>query len=370
MKKTLIFAIVAILVSVISFMSCKKEDKNDVATPSLDRAPMLVNYADNYVIPAYKAMVADLKSLETAANTFTTTPDNTTLTALRSAFEKAYTTWQKVDVVGFGPAEDVSLRMYMNTYPVTVTKVNSNITNGGYDLEQFGNKDAQGFPTIDYLLNGNTNTIDLFTTDAQATARKQYLQAVINKMLQNTEGVSNTWASYRGTFTSATGTDVNGSISKLVNAYVLYYERYVRAGKVGLPVGAMTGVAKPELTEAYYTPSLTNTLLQQAMTATIAFYEGKSFDGTSSGAGMKSYLQAIGTKDANGIAMADVITTKLKQAETRLKTLNTPMKDAVQSRRTEVLALYDEMQQCVPLLKVDMVSAFGISITYTDNDGD
>lgn len=370
MKKTIFIAFTFLLITGVSIVSCKKDKKEDVATPTLDRAPMLVNYADNYVIPAYKVMVSDLKTLQTAANTFTATPDNASLTALRTAFEKAYITWQKADVIGFGPAEDVSLRMYMNTYPLTVTKVNSNITNGGYDLEQFGNKDAQGFPAIDYLLNSNTNTIDLFSTDAQATARKQYLQAVINKMLQKTEDVSNAWASYRGTFTSATSTDVNGSISRLVNAYVLYYERFLRSGKVGLPVGAMTGVAKPELTEAYYTPSLTNTLAQQAMAATIAFYEGKSFDGASSGAGMKSYLQAIGTKDANGIAMADVITTKLKQAETKLNALSTPLKEAVQTKRPEVLAIYDDMQQCVPLLKVDMVSAFGISITYTDNDGD
>jgi uncharacterized protein len=322
------------------------------------------------VIPAYKAMVTDLKSLQTATNTFVAAPDAATLASLRTAFEKAYITWQKVDVIGFGPAEDVSLRMYVNTYPVTVTKVNSNILNGGYDLEQFGNKDAQGFPAIDYLLNGNANTIDLFTTDAQATARKQYLQAVVNKMLQKTEGVSNAWTSYRGTFVGATGTDVNGGLSEITNAYVLYYERYLRSGKVGLPVGAMTGVAKPELTEAYYTPSLANALAQQAMATMIAFYEGKSFDGTTSGAGMKSYLQAIGTKDANGTPMADAILAMLQQAETKLKALNTPMKDAVQTKRPEVLAIYDDMQQCVPLLKVDMVSAFGISITYTDNDGD
>ncbi|MFN4248629.1 MAG: imelysin family protein [Flavipsychrobacter sp.] len=370
MKKTLVFAAVSVLVSVFSFMSCKKDDNNTVAEPGLDRAPMLTNYADNYIIPAYAAMVKDLKGLKAKTDAFVANPDAATLSELKSSFEAAYITWQKTDVLEFGPAEDVSLRMYMNTYPVTITKVNGNITNGGYDLEQFGNKDAQGFPAIDYLLNGNANTIELFTTDAQSAARKQYLQAVVNKMLQKTEGVSNTWASYRNTFVAATGTDVNGGLSKMVNAYVLYFERYLRSGKVGLPVGAMTGVAKPELTEAYYTPQLSNVLSQYAMAAAIAFYEGKNYDGTGSGASMKTYLASIGTKDDNGTAMADLITTKLKQAETRLKALNTPIKDAVISKRPEVLTIYDDMQQCVPLLKVDMVSAFGISITYTDNDGD
>ncbi len=370
MKKTLVFVAVALLVSVFSFVSCKKDGNKTITEPGLDRAPMLTNYADNYIIPAYAAMVKDLKALKAKTDAFVATPDATRLSELKASFEAAYIAWQKTDVLEFGPAEDVSLRMYMNTYPVTVTKLNSNIANGGYDLEQFGNKDAQGFPAIDYLLNGNANTIELFTTDAQSAARKQYLQAVVNKMLQKTEGVSNTWVSYRNTFVAATGTDVNGGMSKMVNAYVLYFERYLRAGKVGLPVGAMTGVAKPELTEAYYTPQLSNVLSQYAMAAAIAFYEGKSYDGTGSGASMKTYLASIGTKDDNGTAIADLITTKLKQAETRLKALNTPIKDAVISKRPEVLTIYDDMQQCVPLLKVDMVSAFGISITYTDNDGD
>lgn len=370
MKKTLVFIAVALLVSVFSFVSCKKDENKTITEPGLDRAPMLTNYADNYIIPAYAAMVKDLKALKAKTDAFVATPDATTLSELKASFEAAYITWQKTDVLEFGPAEDVSLRMYMNTYPVTVTKLNSNIANGGYDLEQFGNKDAQGFPAVDYLLNGNANTVELFTTDAQSAARKQYLQAVVNKMLQKTEAVSNTWVSYRNTFVAATSTDVNGGLSKMVNAYVLYFERYLRAGKVGLPVGAMTGVAKPELTEAYYTSQLSNVLSQYAMAAAIAFYEGKSYDGTGSGASMKTYLASIGTKDDNGAAIADLITTKLKQAETRLKALNTPIKDAVISKRPEVLTIYDDMQQCVPLLKVDMVSAFGISITYTDNDGD
>ena len=102
----------------------------------------------------------------------------------------------------------------------------------------------------------------------------------------------------------------------------------------------------------------------------MAFYEGRSFDGNAVGSSMKSYLKAIGTKDDNGALMADVITTELTDVDTKLKALQVSLKDAVQNNRPQVLAIYDEAQQVVPLIKVDMVSAFGISITYVDNDGD
>jgi predicted lipoprotein len=113
MKKTLVFAAVSVLVSVFSFMSCKKDDNNTVAEPGLDRAPMLTNYADNYIIPAYAAMVKDLKALKAKTDAFVANPDAATFSELKSSFEAAYITWQKTDVLEFGPAEDVSLRMYM-----------------------------------------------------------------------------------------------------------------------------------------------------------------------------------------------------------------------------------------------------------------
>jgi predicted lipoprotein len=366
-------AVWLLIAAIVALAACGKKPKK-IDDIGLDRKPMLVNYADNYVIPGYTAMANSLTQLKAKADAFVAAADAAKLDELKTACSEAYAVWQKVDMLEFGPAEAVSLRMYMNTYPVTISKVEANITSGSYDLEAFGNKDAQGFPAMDYLLNGlastSAATIAFYTTEANAANRRQYLQAVVNKMLQRIEGVKNNWSTYRGTFVDATGTDVNSSLSKMVNSFVLYYERYYRSGKIGLPVGAMTGVAKPELTESYYAPASSNGYAVTALEHFIKFYEGKSFDGTSTGASMKSYLGSIGTKDNSGQFMADVIVTELGQAETKLKALNTPMRDAVQTKRPEVLAIYDELQQVVPLLKVDMVSAFGISITYTDNDGD
>lgn len=376
MKKTILLGIAGILIAAVTFTACKKEDNNNGGnTPAgLDRKPMLTNYADNYILPAYAAMVEDLTALKTSSDAFVAAPDEPKLVALKAAWQKAYITWQKVDLLEFGPAENVSLRMYINTYPVTVSKLNSNISSGSYDLEQFGNKDAQGFPAIDYLLNGlaanNAGVVNYYTADAQAAARKQYLQAVVNKMLDKVTTVRNEWNSYRNTFVGATGTDVNSGISRMVNSYVLYYERYFRSGKIGLPVGAMTGTAKPDITEAYYTPQLANTLANTAMQSIIAFYEGRSFSGAQGSASMKSYLSNIGTKGDNGELMADLVIKELNEASTALAAINTPLKDAVQNNRTAVLDTYEQIQQVVPLLKVDMVSAFGISITYVDNDGD
>ena len=349
-------------------ISCKKENNNSPAQPGLDRKPMLENYANNYIVPAYADMVQQLTALKTSVQAFTNAPDATKLEAARTAWRNAYITWQKVDLLEFGPAEEMVLRTYMNTYPVTVSKVNANISAGSYNLEEFGNRDALGFPALDYLLNGIS--IDMYTTDAQATQRKQYLLDVATTMLVKVNVVSDAWGAYKNTFVSAPGTDVNSSISQMVNSYVLYYERYLRAGKIGLPVGAMTGVAKADISEAYYSQDLSKELAATALNSVLNFYTGKSYNGTSTGESMKSYLGAIGTKEDNGILIADLIETEMNAASAALSGLNGTLYNNIQNNRTQVLQVYEELQDVVPLLKVDMVSAFSISITYTDNDGD
>ena len=364
MKRILYAAFLAVIVVAGATTSCNKNDDNPSPNDNsgLDRQPMLINYADNYIMPAYADMLSKLQDLKTAIETFNATPTQQSMQSASNAWRTAYMVWQKVDLLEFGPAFDASLRSFINTYPVTLSKLDANITSGSYDLEAFGNKDAQGFPSLDYLLNGIA--LDKYTSDAQAQNRKQYLLAVVNKMIEKVTKVKNDWVAYRNTFVNSTSTDVNSSLSIMVNNFVLYYERYLRGGKIGLPVGAMTGVAKPELVEAYYSQDLSKNLAAEALKNVIAFYKGAT------GESMKTYLAALGTKDDNGVLMADVIETELQQALAAVGNLNGPLATAVQNDRATVLKAYDEIQQVVPLLKVDMVSAFSISITYTDNDGD
>lgn len=68
--------------------------------------------------------------------------------------------------------------------------------------------------------------------------------------------------------------------------------------------------------------------------------------------------------------MADLVMQELNDALASIQSLNGTLQDNIQNNRTAVLNTYEQIQEVVPLLKVDMVSAFSISITYTDNDGD
>lgn len=364
----------SLLLALMLIASCDKKESGTEDNKALDRKALFENYATHYIVPAYQALNADLEALQQAVVTFSASPDAASLNALRASWYTAYLTWQKTDMLEFGPAETQSLRSFLNIYPVTTSKVEQNITSGTYNLETFNNYDAQGFPAIDYLIHGlaadDAAIIAFYTTDANAQARLTYLEAVIAKMKEKVSVVHTEWQSYQTDFINATGTDVEGSLSKMVNAFVLYYERFLRSGKIGYPVGAMTAQPLPTHCEAYYAPEKGKALAAEALKSVIAFYEGKSFDGSQSGKGMKTYLAAIGTKDDAGTLMADVISNELNAALTALSGVNGTIRDGVVNNRSQILDVYDLLQKAVASLKVDMVSAFGISITYVDNDGD
>lgn len=364
----------SLLLALTLIASCDKKGSNTEDTKALDRKALFENYATHYIVPAYQVLNTDLEVLQQAVVTFSANPDAVNLNALRASWYTAYLTWQKTDMLEFGPAETQSLRSFLNIYPVTTSKVEQNITSGTYNLETFNNYDAQGFPAIDYLIHGlaadDAAIIAYYTTETNAQARLTYLKAVVAKMKEKVNAVHTEWQSYQTDFINATGTDVEGSLSKMVNAFVLYYERFLRSGKIGYPVGAMTAQPLPTHCEAYYAPENGKALAAEALKSVIAFYEGKSFDGSQSGKGMKTYLAAIGTKDDAGTLMADVISNELNAALSALNGVNGTIRDGVVNNRSQVLGVYDLLQKAVASLKVDMVSAFGISITYVDNDGD
>ncbi len=355
--------------------SCKKTTENPGnSTDNFDRGALLSNYTEGYIIPAYNNMENKISDLQSKVALFASSPDSASLSAVRLAWRSAYITWQGVDLLEFGPDESISLRSYFNIYPTTPSKINANITSGGYNLEEFGNKDAQGFPALDYLLNGIAGTdseiLSYYTTDAEAAKRKQYMKDIADKMLSKINAVKIAWETYKTDFVNNTATDANSSISIMTNAFVLYYERYLRAGKVGLPVGALTGVATPEITESFYTPDLCNELAIEALNSIEKFYTGTGYNNATDGLGYKDYLTTIGTKDNSNVLIADIISSELAEAKSTLSTFSPNLKQGITSDRTAVLNIYQQLQDVVPLLKVDLISALGISITYTDNDGD
>ena len=150
MKKAyLIFGLIALIG--ILLVGCS-DDEGGVASDSFDRKAMLVNWADNIIVPGYESYVSTLEILNEEAKAFTVTPTMENLTSLREAWLNANLAWQKVGMFEIGKAEAITLINYTNIYPTNTGDLINTIESGDYDLTSVNKQDEQGFPAIEYLI--------------------------------------------------------------------------------------------------------------------------------------------------------------------------------------------------------------------------
>jgi len=177
---------------------------------------------------------------------------------------------------------------------------------------------------------------------------------------------------YRDTYVSKTSMDMYSSTSLMVNGVVFYYERYLRSGKFGIPSGAMVnGTLLPASVEAYYKKDIGLTLAKTAHQAFVDFFNGKNVKTGVESYSLNTYLNSIGAQDATTkVLLSTTINNQFKVVLSKLNLLHEDLSNEVQTNNDGMIAVYNEMQQAVKMLKVDMSSAMSVTITYTDNDGD
>jgi predicted lipoprotein len=376
MDKKIMHLVVGLLFILTGCSSSKKDDLKP--EHGFDRKAMLTNFADNIIKPSYDSFKQSFDLMKTKSEDFLNAPSVTGLQEFRSAWKDAYIEWQKVELFEVGPAEEEMLRTHFNIYPFNAAKAESNITSGVYNLDEAGQISAQGFPAIDYFLNGtgedDAAILAWFNDPTKGANRKKYLRDVVGKMSDKLQAVVSEWnGSYRNTFINNVGTDVASSTGKLVNAYILHYERFVRSGKVGIPAGIMGSSLispAPEKVEAFYQRDLSKELALTAQQAVLDFYRGKSFNSTSTGPSFKTYFAALGSKGLDGRLLADILDDQFGKAMLKLNDTQADFYKQIQTDRSKMVSVFEEMQLAVRYLKLDMTSAMGISISYTDNDGD
>ncbi len=342
-----------------------------------DRKAMLTNMADNIILPSYANFKTKFDLMLAKSNAFTAKPDKATLTDFRQAWVDTYVDWQKIELFDVGPAEQYTLRNFMNIYPANTAGIEEYIASGTGTFEVPASYPKQGFPALDYLINGLGTTDDAilarYTTAADAAKRIAYLNRLTTQMNSVFNTVYSAWnTGYRDTFINCTALNAGCSTSKLVNGYVLNYERFIRSGKFGIPSGAMTnGAISAETVEAFYKKNISLTLAKTAHQASVDFFNGKSVKTGEQGPGFRTYLNSLGAKDSStGTLLTDIINKQFDAVSQQLNTLKPNLYEEVKTNNTAMVQTFTQMQKIIRMLKVDMTTAMSITITYTDNDGD
>ena len=361
-----------LLCAVLLFSVSCGDDDNDMTPPvdNFDRQAMLINWADNIIIPGYLHFSQKTEVLKTASEIFINTPNQAALNELRNAWEEAYIAWQRVSMFEIGRAEELRLRDNLNIYPTDTSEIRENINTGDYDLTLPSLNDQQGFPALDYMLYGlGANDAAILDTYS-SQAYRDYLTDLTARIDQLTQSVLNNWQnSFRDDFVENDGNSATASVDKLVNDYIFYYEKALRAGKIGIPAGVFSGTTLSSHVEAFYRKDLSKTLFLTALDAVQNFFNGKHFNDAITGESLATYLNFLNTMK-NGSDLTQLINDQFDATRNQAQMLEDNFHQQVETDNAAMLTTYDELQKNVVLLKVDMLQALNINVDFVDTDGD
>lgn len=369
-EKTKLFRFASFILFAVLVFSCSSDSSGDepgAQTDDFDRAEMLVFWADQIIIPAYENYRATLVDLNTAAESLDTVDD---LKTLQEKWRAAYLAWQGVSMFDIGKAESNGIKVFSNTYPTDAEQIELNIGEGSYNLELPSRKAEQGLPALDYLINSRTLSDEQILEQFDAN-RQSYIKALTERLLNLCDQVLEDWTTgdFRSKFIANKGSSSTSSVDKVVNDFLYDFEKYTRAGKVGIPAGVFSSLPIPTASEAYYSGERSKELLLESIKAAKGFFEGDSWIVLGGGPSLKAYLDDLGAQK-DGQNLSELILANFNEAENLTAGLSSDFADQIEADNTKMLALYDVLQKNVVLIKVDAMQAMNIQVDYVDADGD
>ena len=371
MKKFLLFFIAATL------LACSSDNGGDDRTDNFDRTAMMTNLADNLIIPSFENLDGLLDELVLSKDNFVAQPDVASLNELRINYVNAYIAWQRVEMYNIGKAEELGYNFQMNVYPTNVQDITTNISNGNYDLGAVNNNDAVGFPALDYMLYGLASTdagvLVSYTTQLDSSNHLNYLGDLIDRMKELTSTVLTDWkTSYRNEFIGSTENNATSAINMMINDYIFYCEKGLRANKIGIPAGVFSSAPLPDLVEGFYSNIYSKQFASESLRAVKDFFNGVSIvnpSGTT--ASLAGYTDSLESNDpSNEPSLSSAINAQFIVASNQLSAMEDNLSNQVRTDNQAMTLTYDAMQRVVVLLKVDMLQVLNVSVDYVDADGD
>ena len=367
--KSILSFLLLISISVCLFTSCEGDtEPMEIFTDSFDREAMLTGWADEIIIPSLENYMASLQQLSSSTEVFVDAPTDLHLTELRASYIVAYRAWQRVAMYNIGKAEEIGLLNFTNVYPTDVESIDENIITQDYNFSLPSSYDEQGFPALDYMLYGIRDNEEEIIAALSEVGARNYIADLVSNLNRLTEMVLNDWKSdYRTIFISNSGSSATASVDKVVNDFLFYYERYFRAGKIGIPAGVFSGSPIATAVEAPYA-GISKELFVEAFDAVRDFFNGR-VGVDSKVISLDDYLMQISEQNQS-TDIASVINDQWNLTAETLEVLSDNFEIQILEDNSRMLRTYDELQVAVILLKVDMLQALNIQVDFVDADGD
>jgi predicted lipoprotein len=325
------------------------------ATAKEDVGKVLQGLADDVIVPSYVALGSSLQTLEDATTSLCADPSDVALAGARAAWGSAEESYQQTRPVAVGPAEEARLMSDIG-FAARPTVIDDLLASGDpVDAKALADEGsaARGIYASEIALFGEGS--DALTT-AEGARRCAYAASVATLSSQAAEPVVEAWTDGDATKQLVAGLDggPQSSVDELVNTVT---QRLNEIDAMGLrDMAEAKGIDDLD-------PDRLGGPANQQLASRKALMEG--------------IFGAIGDGDTGISALVGAHSTDTRD---RLVAANEKAYDAMADLPGSIAAAFDEpakvdaaskaVQELKVLLSTEVASQLGVTITFSDSDGD
>lgn len=329
---------------------------------AVSKQSMLESIGRSVLAPAYTQLAARAADLSTAADALTSGPTAKSLDRAQDAWRQTLLAWRRTQSYAHGPAEDLGIYPRIQFWPPRRPSIDRVLhadrpIDAGY-LQELG-ANSVGLSTLELLLfdpaRDTAATLAALTGPAGGRQR-QYVRGLAQDLAKQTRTLADAWqgpAGYVTTFGGGGQPQVNLLVNDMLEAIEGGAENRLR---VVLERHAERQF-KSELLEGGPSGTSQQGLLA-LLTGAKAVFQGGG------GVGVDDYLRLLKSPTA-GRAEA-----QFQRAIDAVRLLDGPLEDAIVAHEDLVKRAHEECRLLEIMLKTEVASSLGVTLTFKARDGD
>lgn len=341
---------------------------------AFDRHRMLAHLARQVMLPTYVRFERAAATLHEAAQALCAERTLSHLEATQQAWRQAAILWKRTEAFQLGPTHTfVAAIDYWPARPHLLQRaLQASASMTLARVESLGAR-AKGLPALEYLLfdpqSDAAAVLERFREGPPAASRCAYLVALTAHLAQQAQFVVQLWRPEGLDFVgevaragrgSATYRSVHQAISALVN-HLLQAVETLQNKKIAKPLRGNGRTPWPQAAEAWRS-GYSVAHMVGSLAGAFHLYSGAG--NTPDRIGFDDYLTALGSP------LGRNITQHFESALEAVRAIPSPLHVAVVDQPEKVNVAYEAVHALLILLKVDMTNLLGVTVDFSDNDGD
>ena len=328
---------------------------------------VLISLTDDIIVPAYQELERESYILRQSVDSLCSAPSAASLNMARQSWRTARAAWMRSEAMWFGPVMDRRSTSLLDWSPTDTASIEQSLIDGPPstpdEVRSVIGSDRRGFGAMEYLLFGN----DAFAESSAPPSACPYLLALTVVTQGETKAILSEWTH---------GLEDRPPFGHFFSD---------RASVSMLPSAAVADVVR---TQFFLIRDIVDVRLAAAMglrdqPADLSVIPGNAVDNglqdiRNELLGMRAIYQGSGTE---GVGISHLVSQLSEDTDTRLRgqfdaafaaldAINGPFRDAVAQPTPRMQTLYERLSDVQRTIGTEVVSLLGVSIGFTDTDGD